>query len=301
MPSLLTALALIAFAANSVLCRIALGGEEIDPWSFTAIRLGAGALMLFLITARTRALRRRTRWNRSDDAARSVSPGDRLAGWKRAAYLVLYALPFSLAYVDLDTGTGALLLFGAVQLTMIVLGIRRGERPANLEWLGLFGAAAGMLYFVLPGVSAPDPVGAALMIVAGIGWGLYSLAGKPLDMERPGPAVTTAKAFTRAAVVVVPVTGVAAASLSVSAYGLLLATVSGAVTSGVGYVIWYAALRHLSATRAALVQLSVPIIAAAGGVAFLAEEVTVRLVIASVVILGSIALGVTARRSSRPG
>jgi drug/metabolite transporter (DMT)-like permease len=292
MSFVLTVLALVAFAANSVLCRLALGGETIDPWSFTAVRLGSGALMLLLLTARRRASERRTR----NGSTASAAPGSSLGEWKRAAYLVLYALPFSLAYVVLDTGTGALLLFGAVQLTMIVLGLVGGERPAALEWIGLLGAAAGMVYFVLPGVSAPDPLGAGLMTVAGIGWGLYSLAGKAPGGGATGPAVMTTRAFTRAAVVVVPLTALAAASLSLTVHGLLLATISGAVTSGLGYVIWYAALRYLTATRAALVQLSVPVIAASGGVAFLSEEVTARLVIASIVILGSIAVGVTARR-----
>jgi drug/metabolite transporter (DMT)-like permease len=286
MTFVLTVLALVAFAANSVLCRLALGGEAIDPWSFTVVRLGTGALVLVALTVR----RRRTLSTGSVSESGSV---DRWSNWKRAAYLVLYALPFSLAYVSLDAGTGALLLFGAVQLTMIALGLRAGERPRLMEWLAFLGAAGGMVYFVLPGVTAPDPLGAALMVASGVGWGFYSIAGKGAG----DPAVTTADAFWRAALVVVPAITLVFTLLSVTSYGLLLATVSGALTSGIGYVIWYAALRHISATRAALVQLSVPIIAAAGGVAFLAEAVTPRLVIASVVILGSIALGVAARRT----
>ena len=229
---------------------------------------------------------------RSGDA--KVVAIDGRAGWTRAGYLVLYALPFSLAYVELDTGTGALLLFGAVQLTMLTLGIRAGERPAVLEWLALAGAAGGLAYFVCPGATAPDPLGAALMVAAGVGWGFYSIGGKGAG----DPATTTADAFWRAALFVVPVTAVAYTALAITPYGVVLATISGALTSGLGYVIWYAALRHLSATSAALVQLSVPIIAAAGGVAFVAEAVTLRLVIASVVILGSIALGVAARHTS---
>ena len=295
MTFVLTAVALVAFAANSVLCRLALGGEAIDPWSFTAVRLGTGALALVALTV---GRRRRLAAGRDEESAESgfleTSLVDRWAEWKRAGYLVLYALPFSLAYVTLDTGTGALLLFAAVQLTMIVLGLRAGERPRSLEWLALLGAAAGMVYFVLPGVTAPDPFGAALMVAAGVGWGLYSIAGK----SAADPAVATADAFLRSALVVVPVTAIAWSLLAITPYGLLLATISGVLTSGIGYVLWYAALGHLSATRAALVQLSVPIIAAAGGVAFLAEVVTLRLVIASVVILGSIALGVAARREA---
>lgn len=283
LPSALTLLALIAFAANSVLCRLALGDDAIDPWSFTAVRLGSGALALLILTA-----------NRS-----RVSEG-RVA-WKRAGYLALYALPFSLAYVKLDTGTGALLLFGAVQLTMIVLGVRAGERPGPIEWLAVLGAAGGLVYLVFPGVTAPEPLSAVLMLSAGLGWGLYSIAGKGAGE----PTLVTADAFRRAAIVIVPLTALAFPALSITPRGALLAAISGAVTSGGGYVIWYLALRYLSATRAALVQLSVPVLAAAGGVAFMSETVTPRLVVAGAVILGSIAAGVTARpsprRSTRPG
>jgi len=293
MTFVLTALALVAFAANSVLCRLALGGEAIDPWSFTAMRLGTGALVLLALTVgRRRRLAVELAREGTEAGIIETGPVARRAGWKRAGYLGLYALPFSLAYVSLDTGTGALLLFGSVQLTMIALGLRAGERPRPLEWLAFMGAAGGMVYFVLPGVTAPDPIGAALMVAAGVGWGFYSIVGKGAG----DPAVTTADAFLRSALIVVPLTVMAWSLLSMTPYGLLLATISGTLTSGIGYVIWYAALRHLSATRAALVQLSVPIIAAVGGVTFLAEAVTLRLGIASVVILGSIAIGVAARR-----
>jgi len=268
---------MIAFAANSVLCRLALGDESIDPFSFTAIRLGAGALALALLT-----LRRPRRAGNAED-------------WKRAGYLVLYALPFSLAYVELDTGTGALLAFGGVQLTMIALGIRAGERPGALEWLGLLGAAGGVVYLVSPGVTAPEPLHAAMMLAAGVGWGAYSFAGKGTS----DATLTTTAAFNRAALIVIPATALAFSQLSISGIGALYAVISGAVTSGIGYAIWYLALRDLTATRAALVQLSVPVLAAAGGVALLSEVVTTRLAIASIVILGSIALGV-AGRGSRP-
>lgn len=275
MPALLTVLALVAFAANSVLCRLALEEPAIDPWSFTALRLAAGALALLLLTATRR---------RDAAAARG--------GWQRAFFLLLYALPFSLAYVDLETGTGALLLFGSVQLTMLALGIRRGERPAAREWLAILGAAAGVAYLVFPGLTAPDPLGAALMLAAGVGWGLYSLAGR----GRTEPVVATAAAFRRGAVLALAVSLPALPHVAVTPRGALLAAASGAITSGVGYVIWYAALRHLSATRAALVQLAVPALAAAGGVALLGESVTLRLLVASVVILGSIAIGVLGRK-----
>lgn len=238
------------------------------------MRVGTGALALVALTAR-----------RSPAA-------DRRADWRRAGYLVLYALPFSLAYVALDTGTGALLLFGGVQLTMIGLGIRAGERPGWVEWLALLGAAGGVVYLVSPGATAPAPLGAALMLTAGVGWGVYSIAGKGAG----DPTLATADAFRRAALIVAPATALAFPLLSITPRGALLAAISGALTSGIGYAIWYAALRDLSATRAALVQLSVPALAAAGGVAFLSEAVTPRLAIASVVILGSIAVGVARRR-----
>lgn len=278
LPALLTATALVAFAGNSVLCRLALGPRSIDAYAFTAVRLGAGALALWLLTAR------RARPSASGSAG----------SWRGAAFLILYALPFSLAYLRLDTGMGALLLFGAVQLTMIGLGLLRGERPGRLEALGLVGAAGGVAYLVSPGLTAPDPLGAFLMVIAGVGWGLYTLAGRGAT----NPALVTAGNFRRAAWVVVPLTALAWPALALTAEGVLLAVASGALTSGLGYAVWYAALRGLSATTAALVQLAVPALAAAGGVLFLAEDVTLRLALSSAVILGSIALGILGRRRS---
>jgi len=275
--SALTAAALVAFAANSVLCRLALADGSIDPWAFTGLRIGAGAVTLLLLAMRRD--RGETGW----------------ADWRRAALLLVYALPFSLAYVALDTGTGALLLFGAVQATMLLLGMRAGERPGALEWVGLLGAFGGLIYLVSPGLSAPDPLAAGLMIAAGIGWGAYSVAGKGAGE----PLRVTASAFARAALLLAPILVIAHLrvqdGLHIESSGAALAVVSGAVTSGVGYAVWYAALRHLTATRAALLQLSVPVIAAAGGVALLAEAITPRLAIAGIVILGSIGLGVLGR------
>ncbi|MCA8947971.1 MAG: DMT family transporter [Planctomycetes bacterium] len=284
MSALSTVLALLAFAANSLLCRVALAPPAIDPWSFAGLRLGSGALVLALL------VRQRARVG-------SSSPG-RAAVWRRAGWLLLYALPFSLAYVALDAGTGALLLFGSVQLTMLGLGILRGERPRPIEWLAIAGAAAGVVYLVLPGVTAPDPLGAALMVAAGVGWGLYSLAGR----HAGEPVAATAAAFSRAALVALPCAAIAfgLSRSAITARGALLALLSGAVTSGLGYVVWYAALRSLTATRAALVQLAVPPLAVLGGVLFLGERLTTRLLIASVVILSSIALGVLARRVRAP-
>ena len=243
--SALTAAALVAFAANSVLCRLALADGSIDPWAFTGLRIGAGAVTLLLLAMRRG--RGEAGW----------------ADWRRAALLLVYALPFSLAYVALDTGTGALLLFGAVQATMLLLGMRAGERPGALEWVGLLGAFGGLIYLVSPGLSAPDPLAAGLMAASGIGWGAYSVAGKGAG----DPLRVTASAFARAAVLLAPILVIAHLAvqdgLHVEPSGAALAVVSGAVTSGVGYAVWYAALRHLTATRAALLQLSLPVIAAA--------------------------------------
>jgi drug/metabolite transporter (DMT)-like permease len=308
----LTLAALTAFAANSILCRLALASGAIDPWSFTAVRLGTGAVTLWLVTSGRPRLRAIEEGRDRDESRKGAESGAaavktatlsrrggrlrRRGDWVRAGFLVLYALPFSLAYIELDAGTGALLLFGAVQLTMVGLGIAGGERPHAVEWVGLVGAAGGMVYFLLPGATAPDPLGALLMIAAGVGWGLYSIAGQRLVGERrSGPVKTTAEAFSRGALVVAAALIPAASGLSLSGRGLLLATVSGALTSGLGYVLWYRALRGLSATLASLVQLSVPVLAAAGGVVVMAEQVTGRLVLSGFVILGSIAFGVWGR------
>jgi drug/metabolite transporter (DMT)-like permease len=270
----LTLAALVAFATNSILCRLALGNEAIDAYSFTAVRLGSGALVLLLL-----------------NASRKQQPDRSNGSWSGTLFLILYAFPFSLAYVRLDTGTGALLLFGAVQLTMIGHGLRSGERPQPLEWLGLGGAVTGVAYLVFPGLTSPDPIGAAFMVTAGIGWGGYSIIGKSAG----DPASVTAGNFRRAALLVVPTVALAWGWLDLSPRGLLLAAASGALASGLGYTVWYAALKHLALTRAALAQLAVPVIAAGGGVVFVGESITLRLALASAMILGSIAIGILGR------
>ena len=275
----LTAGALVAFAANSVLCRLALGAAIIDPYAFTAVRLAAGAVTLLALVA----------WTSRRLAHRS-------GRWSSASCLVLYAVPFSLAYVRLSAGTGALLLFGAVQLTMIGVGLRGGERPRALEWIGLLGAVAGVVYLVSPGISAPDPLGAVFMIVAGVAWGFYSIAGKSAG----DPTEATTGNFVKASLLVVPAAAIGYPWLALSSRGVLIAAISGSVASGLGYVVWYAALKHLTVTRGALVQLAVPMIAAVGGIAFLHESISLRLVIASVVILGGIAIGIVRRRRALP-
>lgn len=273
-----TTAAMIAFAANSLLCRAALGDAHIDAASFSSIRVLSGALTLGLILL----LR-----GRDGSAGR----GD----WRTVLSLFAYIVFFSFAYLSLDAGTGALILFGAVQLTMFAVAWRQGERISNLGWLGYLLAAGGLIYLVSPGVTAPAPVGALLMAVAGVAWGLYSLFGKGV----PDPLAATARNFVWCVPLVLITSLVLANNLQLSAPGVVLAIVSGAITSGLGYVIWYVALAGLTASRAATVQLSVPVIAAVGGVLFLAEPVTLRLVLASVATLGGVGI-VLAQRSLGP-
>jgi drug/metabolite transporter (DMT)-like permease len=272
----LTLLALIAFAANSVLCRLALGAGAIDAASFASLRLASGTAVLLLVM-----LARRTR----------------LAGnWPSALALLFYAVPFSLAYVSLSAGTGALILFGAVQATMIGVGLREGDRPHRWEWLGLGVAIAGLVYLVSPGLSAPSFAGSSLMAVAGIAWGVYSLRGR----GGARPAAATAGNFLRATPLALLVSIASQRHAHLSPRGALLAVVSGAVTSGMGYVIWYAALRGLTATRAAMAQLAVPALTAIAGVLFLREPITVRLVFSAILILGGVVLALRARVAPAP-
>ena len=270
-----TVFALVAFAANSVLTRLALEEPAIDPASYTTIRLVSGATALLLISVVH---------NR-----RSLS---RSAGsWISAVMLFLYALTFSFAYLSLSAATGALILFGAVQTTMIVSALLSGERPRLLEWLGLFLAMAGLVYLVFPGLTAPSPLGTALMVVAGISWGVYSLRGR----RAQNPLVDTTSIFLRSVPLVLLVSLLSLRYIQLSVQGVLLALVSGAVTSGLGYVIWYAALRGLTATRAATVQLAVPVLAAIGAVIFLSEDISLRLILSGVLILGGVVLAVLGR------
>ena len=274
----LTAAAMLAFAANSLLCRLALQQRGIDPASFASIRLVSGAITLAVIV-RLRSAR--------------LSPGH--ADWLAAAMLFAYVAFFSFAYLTLPAGTGALILFGAVQLTMFIAGLRSGEMFGATAWLGLALAVTGLVYLVSPGVAAPPLIGAALMAVAGVAWGVYSLRGRGV----PDPLAATAGNFARAVPLALVLSLLFVTNAYADAAGVALAVASGALTSGIGYVIWYAALSKLSAMRAATVQLSVPLIAAFGGVAFLSEAITPRLVAASVAILSGIAL-VLADRSQKP-
>ena len=268
---------MLAFAANSLLCRAALAGGHADAASFTTLRLASGALTLGLL-ARARG---------------GAAPAP-LAAWGAALSLFAYAMLFSLAYLRIPAGTGALLLFGAVQLTMIAASVRAGEPPRALEWAGFALALGGLVLLTLPGLSRPDPTGLLAMIGAGIGWGVYSLLGRSgLD-----PIAANAAGFARA--LALALVASAGAALTIGARltleGALYAVVSGALTSGLGYAIWYAALRGLTATRAAIVQLSVPPLAAALGVVALGEHVSLRHVVASLLILGGIALAIVGHR-----
>ena len=285
----LTALALTAFAGNSILCRLALGRHAIDPASFTLIRLASGAFTLWLvIVIRNRVIRNRMIQNRRA----VVTHGN----WFSAGLLFVYAVTFSFAYVTLSAATGALILFAGVQMTMMAVGLRAGERLHPHGWAGTALAIGGLCYLVSPGVSAPSPVGTALMATAGIAWGLYSLEGR----RASNATLTTMGNFIRTMPFALGGSLVAIAHLHLSPAGALMALLSGSVTSGIGYVVWYAALPALGATRGATVQLAVPLLAAAGGVLFLSEALTIRLSVAAVAILGGIGMVFGIRRNRKP-
>lgn len=274
---ILVVLTMIAFAGNSLLCRLALRTTQIDPATFTTIRLASGALALWLVV-------------RLRDHA-PLGGGN----WISAFALFAYAAAFSFAYVTLSAGTGALLLFGAVQATMIGWGLWSGERLLPRQVGGFVLAFAGLVGLVLPGVSAPSLTGSLLMIGAGIAWGVYSLRGRGGgDATR-----TTAGNFLRAVPFALGLSGAALASTSIDVAGIACAIASGALTSGVGYAIWYSTLKNLKATHAATVQLSVPVIAAFGGVLLLDEHISLRLILAATAILGGIALVIVSRQGAR--
>lgn len=266
--ALLAMLAMIAFAANSLLCRMALKNTGIDASSFTSIRIVSGALVLWLIVC-----------------ARGI-PNNTTGNWLSALALFIYAAGFSFAYVKLPTAVGALILFGAVQATMIGYGLWTGERMKVVQMFGLCAAFAGLVSLLLPGLSAPPPVSTALMLAAGVAWGIYSLRGKGSG----SPTVATAGNFLRAVPFAAALYVATAGDASLDIPGVWYAVFSGGLASGVGYVIWYAALPGLKSTTAATIQLSVPVIAAVGGVVFLGETITLRLLFSSAGILGGIAL-----------
>jgi len=273
--ALLTTLAMICFAGNSLLCRLALRGGAIDAPSFTAVRLGSAAVVMAVLAHLG-----------SRDRAHAGS-------WFSAFALFGYAIAFSLAYVQIGAGLGALLLFGAVQLTMIGWGLVKGERPGPAEWSGLALALVGLLLLTNPSVSGSPPGGMALMLLGGVGWGIYSLRGR----KASDPLRTTASNFARTVPMVLVLVGISflVEHPHLSTSGVTAAVASGAITSGIGYVIWYRALSGLSALQAATVQLTVPVIAALGGVAFLGEHVTLRLLGAGALVLGGIAVVIFSR------
>jgi drug/metabolite transporter (DMT)-like permease len=266
---ILTTLAMIAFAGNSLLCRAALRDTDIDAATFTSIRLMSGALTLCLLLS--------IRGNRTP-----MKQGS----WGSALALFAYAAAFSYAYGGLSAAMGALLLFGAVQATMISIGIVRGDRPQLWQWIGFVVAFSGLVGLLLPGLTAPPLVSSLLMMGAGIAWGVYSLRAKGAGE----PTAVTTGNFVRAVPMALALSLMMMASASIDTAGIGYAVASGAIASGMGYAIWYMALPLLQATTAATVQLSVPVIAAVGGVVLLAEPLTPRLVVAGVAILGGIAI-----------
>ena len=272
----LTSLAMIAFASNSLLCRAALKQTSIDAATFTFVRIFSGAAALWLIMKM-----RRTAWKDTGN-------------WLSAAALFVYAAAFSFAYNTLSAGMGALLLFGAVQATMILWGLREGEKLQAIQIVGLVVAVSGLVVLVFPGLSAPPFSGSILMLGAGVAWGIYSLRGK----GEKNPTSATAGNFLRAVPFAVAVSIIMLPWTRLDRTGIGLAVISGAITSGLGYVTWYSALPGLKAAGAATVQLSVPILAATGGILLLGEPITFRYLVASITVLGGIALVVIEKNSA---
>jgi len=279
---LLTLLALCAFAANSLLTRLALGAHAIDATSFTAIRLAAGAVALVAIVgARDRSL--------AALASPSTSGVGRVVG---PAALFAYALPFSLAYLRIGAAVGALVAFGTVQTAMIGYGLARGERPSPTAWLGIGIAGGGLVVLMLPSVGRPDPIGVVLMMTAGVAWAAYTIAGR----TSRDPIAENARSFVWSSVPALLMAAARPATLALTPRGLGLALVSGAVTSGIGYAVWYRALPRLSVTQAAVAQVCTPLIASAGAVVLLGERLSPRLALCGAAILVGVALVVRAPR-----
>ncbi len=275
-----TVAAMVAFAANSLLARLALGEGAADAATYTSIRLVSGAIALGLIVAVF--MRRR--------GALKV-PGN----WISAFALFAYAVAFSYAYLDLGAATGALILFASVQATMISWSIGRGDRPSRLQVSGLVIAFAAFVYLLLPGLRVPNPFGTTLMILSGVAWGVYSLRGRGVE----DPLAETAGNFVRSVPFCLLLVPFLWQGMEVTATGSGLALLSGVVASGMGYAVWYLVVPRLGATRAALVQLTVPVIAAAGAVVLLAEPLTLRFVISSLCVLGGVGIGIAPGRARR--
>jgi len=270
---LLTAGALVLFAANSVLCKLALGREAIDPASFTLIRLVSGAVTLALLF----------RFSAAEN--RTVSSGS----WFSAGALFLYAVCFSYAYMTMEAGIGALILFGAVQVTMLSGAIASGERMGLKAWAGWTAAFAGLVLLVFPGVSSPPLVGSCLMAGAGISWGVYSIKGKGVQC----PLAETKNNFVRSlAFAGILLLGICL-HRQITQFGFYLALISGVLASGVGYALWYGVVLQIKTTQAGVVQLLVPVLATLGGVLFLGEQVTPRIMVSTIIILGGVCISLT--------
>lgn len=293
---LFTSLALFAFAFNSILCRLALAGGEADAAGFTAVRLVSGAAALLLLAT----IFSSTRVSKVDtlDAAPLPSLLGRMlrsGSWQSAFFLFVYAIFFSFAYLGLTASAGALILFGSVQITMIAFAVAKGERPSLFEWIGLLVAVGGLIYLVLPGLGSPPLVSSLLMAAAGAAWGGYTLKGKGAG----DPLGNTTGNFLRSLPFAVLMLPIFLGEMRITRFGLLLGVLSGALASGVGYAVWYAALTGLTSTRAAVLQLSVPLIAALLAVLLLDEMLTLRLIFAALLILGGIAITIAGREQAK--
>jgi drug/metabolite transporter (DMT)-like permease len=277
-----TIAALVAFAANSVLGRMALKDNAIDASSFTSIRLLSGALMLFVLFTLFGGKTKKT----------NEKQEKRSGNWEAPFMLFIYAITFSFAYISLDTGTGALVLFGAVQLTMIVSSIMSGHKLHSAEWLGVSISFAGLAYLIYPTITTPSLFGFILMGISGVAWGIYTLIGR----GSVNPLRDSSVNFTYTIPFVLLLVLLTFANINISTQGLILAILSGAFASALGYTLWYIALAGLSATEAAVVQLSVPVIASIGGVILLSESITTRLIIACALVLGGILIVIMSKK-----
>ena len=276
-----TVFALFAFAANSVFCRLALGDEAIDATSFTSVRLFSGIIVLFILMQFTSHV------SQPQSSLKANAKGS----WLAAIMLFTYAVTLSFGYISLDTGTGALILFGAVQITMILFNVISGSRLHYSEWLGLTCAFIGFVYLILPSITTPSLTGFILMSVSGMAWAFYTLLGR----KSKHALSDTAFNFLRTSPFILILVLLSFNNLHISSNGFLLAVLSGAIASGIGYFVWYIALSGLSVTQAAVLQLFVPIIAALGGVIFTSESITLRLIESSILVLGGILLVILGR------
>ncbi|MEO9458053.1 MAG: DMT family transporter [Lentilitoribacter sp.] len=270
---LLTTITMIAFGANSIFGRVALEGDAIDPSSYSFIRLLSGAIMLAILVGVS-----------SGVSKKNLSHGNIIS----ALCLFAYAAAFSFSYVNIETGVGALILFACVQAVMIGWALYKGDRPSLFEWLGITVAFGAFIWLVSPGLEAPDPIAATLMAISGIAWGAYSLRGK----SSSDPLKATAGNFLLSVPMGLVLLFITISSSQVTVFGVILAIASGAITSGMGYALWYKVLPQLTATRASIVQLTVPVVAGIGGLIFLSEPLTFRFVLASALILGGVAISI---------